>query len=562
MKKERLFPDYIFESSWEVCNKVGGIYAVLSTRAKTLKEKLGDRLIFIGPDCWGEKTCPYFEEDKSLFSEWQVQAAKEGINVKIGRWTVPGSPVAILVDFNVFYPQKDTIYTQLWNKFHVDSLHAYGDYDEASMFAYAAARVVESFYNNVITKQKPAAKVVYHGNEWMTGLGVLYVHDRLPQVATIFTTHATSIGRSIAGNNKPLYDYLEAYNGDQMADELNMQSKQSIEKQTAAYVDCFTTVSDITARECAELLDKPVDVVLPNGFEDDFVPQGKEFDRKRTAARRRLLDITRALTGDTVSDDAVIISTSGRYEWRNKGIDVFIEAVNRLRLSADQLNKEVVAFIEVPAWVNSPREDLAERLTKMAEGETFDTPLDTPVITHWLNEQQNDRALGMMNWLGMHNAKGEKVKLIFIPCYLTGDDGIVNLSYFDVILGNDLCVYPSYYEPWGYTPLEAVAFKVPCITTDLAGFGLWAHNEAGGHITLDKGVEVIHRTDYNYNEVADDIRDTVIKYANATKQKQGRIRNNARALSQKALWSQFIEYYYEAYDFALNKAEQRIAKTK
>lgn len=562
MKKERLFPDYIFESSWEVCNKVGGIYAVLSTRAKTLKEKLGDRLIFIGPDCWGEKTSPYFEEDKSLFSEWQVQAAKEGINVKIGRWTVPGSPVAILVDFNVFYPQKDTIYTQLWNKFHVDSLHAYGDYDEASMFAYAAARVVESFYNNVITKQKPAAKVVYHGNEWMTGLGVLYVHDRLPQVATIFTTHATSIGRSIAGNNKPLYDYLEAYNGDQMADELNMQSKQSIEKQTAAYVDCYTTVSDITARECAELLDKPVDVVLPNGFEDDFVPQGKEFDRKRTAARRRLLDITRALTGDTVSDDAVIISTSGRYEWRNKGIDVFIEAVNRLRLSADQLNKEVVAFIEVPAWVNYPREDLAERLAKMAEGETFDTPLDTPVITHWLNEQQNDRALGMMNWLGMHNAKGEKVKLIFIPCYLTGDDGIVNLSYFDVILGNDLCVYPSYYEPWGYTPLEAVAFKVPCITTDLAGFGLWAHNEAGGHITLDKGVEVIHRTDYNYNEVADDIRDTVIKYANATKQKQGRIRNNARALSQKALWSEFIEYYYEAYDFALNKAEQRIAKTK
>lgn len=562
MKKERLFPDYIFESSWEVCNKVGGIYAVLSTRAKTLKEKLGDRLIFIGPDCWGEKTCPYFEEDKSLFSEWQVQAAKEGINVKIGRWTIPGSPVAILVDFNAFYPQKDTIYTQLWNKFHVDSLHAYGDYDEASMFAYAAARVVESFYNNVIAKQKPAAKVVYHGNEWMTGLGVLYIHDRLPQVATIFTTHATSIGRSIAGNNKPLYDHLEAYNGDQMADELNMQSKQSIEKQTAAYVDCFTTVSDITARECAELLDKPVDVVLPNGFEDDFVPQGKEFDRKRTAARRRLLDITRALTGDTVSDDAVIISTSGRYEWRNKGIDVFIEAVNRLRLSADQLNKEVVAFIEVPAWVNCPREDLAERLAKMAEGETFDTPLDTPVITHWLNEQQNDRALGMMNWLGMHNAKGEKVKLVFIPCYLTGDDGIVNLSYFDVILGNDLCVYPSYYEPWGYTPLEAVAFKVPCITTDLAGFGLWAHNEAGGHITLDKGVEVIHRTDYNYNEVADDIRDTVIKYANATKQKQGRIRNNARALSQKALWSQFIEYYYEAYDFALNKAEQRIAKTK
>ena len=560
MKKERLFPDYIFESSWEVCNKVGGIYAVLSTRAKTLKEKLGDNLIFIGPDCWGEKTSPYFEEDKNLLKDWKKKAAAEGLNIKVGRWTVPGNPVAVLVDFQPYYAQKDEIYAKLWEKYQVDSLHAYGDYDEASMFSYAAALVVESYYNHYISKKKRANKTVYHANEWMTGLGALYINDRLPQVATIFTTHATSIGRSIAGNNKPLYEYLEAYNGDQMAAELNMESKQSIEKQTAAHVDCFTTVSEITARECAELLDKPVDVVLPNGFEDDFVPQGKEFDHKREAARKRLLDITRALTGDEVSNDAIIISTSGRYEWRNKGIDVFIEAVNRLRLSAHELNKEVVAFIEVPAWVNCKRDDLAERLEKMAQGEKFDTPLDTPVITHWLNEQQNDRALGMMNWLGMHNQKGEKVKLVFIPCYLTGDDGIVNLSYFDVILGNDLCVYPSYYEPWGYTPLEAVAFKVPCITTDLAGFGLWAHSECDGKSTIDNGVEVIHRTDYNYNDVANDIKQTVIKYANATKNKQTRMRNNARALSQKALWTHFIEYYYDAYDFALTKAEARKAK--
>ena len=557
MKKDRLFPDYIFESSWEVCNKVGGIYAVLSTRAKTLKEKLGDNLIFIGPDCWGENKCPYIEEDTKLLKAWKEQAASEGLNVKVGRWNIPGTPVAILIDFKPFFDKKNEIYADMWNKYNVDSLHAYGDYDEASMFSYAAALVVESYYNYYISKKKRANKTIYHANEWMTGLGALYINDRLPQIATIFTTHATSIGRSIAGNNKPLYEYLEAYNGDQMAVELNMESKQSIEKQTAAHVDCFTTVSEITARECAELLDKPVDVVLPNGFEDDFVPQGKEFDIKREAARKRLLDITRALTGDEVSDDAVIISTSGRYEWRNKGIDVFIEAVNRLRLSVDKINNDVVAFIEVPAWVNCKRDDLAERLEKMANGEKFDTPLDTPIITHWLNEQQNDRVLGMMNWLGMHNQKGEKVKLVFIPCYLTGDDGIVNLSYFDVILGNDLCIYPSYYEPWGYTPLEAVAFKVPCITTDLAGFGLWAHSECGGKSTLDNGVEVIHRTDYNYNDVAEDIKQTVIRYANATKNKQTRMRNNARALSQKALWTHFIEYYYNAYDFALRKAEAR-----
>lgn len=562
MSKERLFPDYIFESSWEVCNKVGGIYAVLSTRAKTLKERLGDNLVFIGPDCWGEKTSPYFEEDPNLLKSWNRKAASEGLNLKIGRWTIPGNPIAILVDFKPFFEQKDEIYTKLWEKYHVDSLHAYGDYDEASMFSYAAARVVESYYSYYIVKKKRDTKTIYHANEWMTGLGALYINDKLPQIATIFTTHATSIGRSIAGNNKPLYEYLEAYNGDQMAEELNMQSKQSIEKQTAANVDCFTTVSEITARECAELLDKPADVVLPNGFEDDFVPQAKEFERKRESARKRLLDITRALTGDEVANDAIIVSTSGRYEWRNKGIDVFIEAINRLRTSQDLQDKEVVAFIEVPAWVNCKREDLAERLERMANGEVFDTPLETPVITHWLNEQNNDRVIGMLNWLGMHNAKGEKVKIVFIPCYLTGNDGIVDLSYFDVILGNDLCVYPSYYEPWGYTPLESVAFKVPCITTDLAGFGIWAESECGGKSTIDNGVEVIHRTDYNYDEVAENIKLTIEKYANATKNKQTRMRNNARTLSQKALWAHFIEYYYDAYDFALRKAETRKAEKR
>ena len=339
-----------------------------------------------------------------------------------------------------------------------------------------------------------------------------------------------------------------------MAAELNMQSKQSIEKQTAKHVDCFTTVSDITARECAQLLDKPVDVVLPNGFDNSFVPAKKEFDKKRKDARKFIFRLANALTGDRFTDDTLIVSTSGRYEFRNKGIDVFVESINRLRFDQG-LEKKVIALREVPAWMKEARTDLVERLHSGVK--EFDTPLPNPVITHRLHDEDNDRVLGMMNWLGMRNEKNDRVKLIFVPCYLTGDDGVFNKSYYDVILGNDLCVYPSYYEPWGYTPLEAVAFKVPCITTDLAGFGLWAHSECGGKSTLDNGVEVIHRTDYNYNDVAEDIKQTVIRYANATKNKQTRMRNNARALSQKALWTHFIEYYYNAYDFALRKAEAR-----
>lgn len=551
MIKETLIPDFVFESSWEVCNKVGGIYTVLSTRAKTLQDYLHDRIIFIGPDFWSEKESPYFCEDENLFADWKKLAKDEGLNVRIGRWSIPGEPITLLVDFRPFFEKKNEIYAWLWEDYQVDSLHAYGDYDEASMFSYAAALVVESFYKHNIDSSK---RVIYHGNEWMTGLGLLYINNKLPQIGTLFTTHATSIGRSIAGNMKPLYDYLFAYNGDQMAGELNMQSKHSIEKQTALYVDCFTTVSDITANECKELLDKPVDVVLPNGFDNSFVPKPAMFTKKRKAARKRLIEVANALLGEQLGDDTMIISTSGRYEFRNKGIDVYIESLNRL-LRDKELKKTVLAFIEVPGWVGEPRRDLIERLES---GKSYDTPLEIPLVTHWLHEMSHDNTLGMMKYFDMHNRKEDKVKVIFLPCYLDGHDGVLNVTYYDIVLGNDLCVYPSYYEPWGYTPLESIAFKVPCITTDLAGFGLWVNSVKGGYSEIKDGVKVIHRTDYNYSEVADTIKDAIAEYSSFTDKEVSDVRKKADALSKKALWSEFIRYYYDAYAIALSKAELRM----
>lgn len=553
MGRCNLKPNYIFESSWEVCNKVGGIYTVLSTRAKTLQSLMNDRLMFIGPDFGDDAQAQYFKEDINLFVDWKKTAAANGLNVKIGRWLVPGSPLAVLVDFKPYFSKKNDIYTWLWEHYKVDSLHAYGDYDEASMFSYAAGLVVESFYNFNL---KGTEHVVYHGNEWMTGLGLLYINNRLPQIATVFTTHATSIGRSIAGNMKPLYDYLFAYNGDQMALELNMQSKHSVEKQTAHFVDCFTTVSEITANECKELLDKEVDVVLPNGFDNSFVPSSATFTRKRKAARARLLAVANALLGEKLGDDTLIVSTSGRYEFRNKGVDVYIEAMNRL-LRDKVLNKKVVAFIEVPGWVGEPRKDLQDRLNS---GKQCDTPLDVPLVTHWLHEMSHDMVLDMLKYYDMHNRHEDNVKVIFLPCYLDGKDGILNMTYYDIVLGNDLCVYPSYYEPWGYTPLEAIAFKVPCITTDLSGFGLWVNSQKGGYSEIIDGVKVIHRTDYNYSEVADTIKDTVAEYSNYNATQVNKARANAESLSKKALWDKFIKYYFEAYSIALEKADNRINK--
>lgn len=546
-----MFLDFIFETSWEVCNKVGGIYTVLSTRAKTLQEIMQDRIVFIGPDCFNGEENPYFFEDKALFNDWLAVAKHDGLSLKIGRWNTPGTPIAFLVDFKASYADKNKFYGELWECYGVDSLHAYGDYDDSAMFSYATAKVVESFFRFYLCN---CTNVIFHANEWQTGFAALALRHDVPEIATIFTTHATGIGRSIAGNNKPLYDYLQAYNGDQMADELNMQSKHSIEKQTAHYVDCFTTVSDITAVECKELLDKPVDAVLPNGFEDDFVPKAALFTKKRNAARKRLLRIAEALTGSKLDDNTLIVSTSGRYEFRNKGIDVFIEAINKLRHD-EELQRDVVAFIEVPGWVARPRTDLQERL---ATNKTYDTALFLPLVTHELHNMDADRVLNMARHLGIANAPTDKVKLIFIPCYLNGDDGIVNMSYYDVVLGNDLCVYPSYYEPWGYTPLESIAFKVPCITTDLAGFGLWANQLKGKFCEITDGIKVIHRTDNNYFEVADSIKQTIKEYAAMDKKTVEKCRANAQKLSKKALWREFIQAYKTAYDIAIKNRDVRL----
>ena len=551
MSREVYVPNFIFESSWEVCNKVGGIYTVLSTRAKTLQDKLKDHIMFIGPDVWKEKENPLFEEDASLLKSWRDTAENENLHVRIGRWNVPGHPIAVLVDFQPYFAIKNDIYTRLWEDYGVDSLHAYGDYDEASMFSYAAGLVVESYYNHILKGQ--CEHVVYQAHEWMTGLGALYIQKHVPEVATIFTTHATTIGRSIAGNHKPLYEYLFAYNGNQMAQELNVQSKHSIERETAHHVDCFTTVSEVTNRECAELLDKPADVVLMNGFEKDFVPSKAQFARKRREARRKLREVAGALLGTEFDDDVMIISTSGRYEFRNKGSDLYMEAMNRSLRNKD-LTRKVLAFVQVPGWVCCPREDLKERL---ASGKACDTPLEWPLLTHWLHEMSHDQVIDYMKRYNMWNLPDDKVKVIFVPCYLDGADGIFNMHYYDLLIGMDLTVYASYYEPWGYTPLESVAFHVPCITTNLSGFGLWVNQLLGKDGELTDGVQVVRRTDYNSSEVADAIKDAVTAYAAFTPQEAEKIRHKAADISEHALWKHFIRYYYQAYDIALHKAKQR-----
>ncbi len=554
MKNEPMVPEYLFEISWEICNKVGGIYTVVSTKARTLSMVEGLNAIYVGPDLWKGKENPLFTEDKRLWSAWRKSVADEKFTVRCGYWEIPGRPKVILVDYTGYMEDKDAIYGELWNDFGVDSLHGYGDYDDSMIFGYAVGRVIESFYKKNIKK----GNIVVQAHEWQSGGAALYVKKNLPAAGTIFTTHATSIGRSIASNGKPLYDYFEGYNGDQMAEELNVQSKHSVERVSAANVDCFTTVSEITARECDQLIERPCDVILENGFEKDFVPTGKDFTTKRAAARAARLRVAAALTGDKIADDALIIGIGGRMEMRNKGIDMFIEAMSRLN-NESGIERDIVAFIDVPAWSGDAREDLCNRLNS-ADNE-WHSPLPNPYLTHSLNNFYEDAIACTIRNCFLDNRSGKnRVKVIYVPCYLKGNDGIFNMDYYDVLIGNDLNVYPSYYEPWGYTPLESAAFNIPTITTDLTGFGLWVNSVLGHTGKLNDGVEVIARNDSNYFDAAEEITKTIRIFAKLSEKEVADCRKKAAKMAEKALWKHFIKNYMKAYDFALKAAAQRIKK--
>lgn len=551
MKIDPIDLDMIFETSWEVCNKIGGIYTVLSTKALTLQNLYKDKTIFIGPDVWDEQNpCPYFSEVPSLLMPWKKKAELPyGIEVRTGRWNIPGKPIVVLVKFSGMFQIKDFFYGEMWERYGVDSLHAYGDYDEACCFSLAAGIVIESICNFKRIRHK---NVLAHFDEWTTGMGLLYTNWKLPFVGTIFTTHATSIGRSICGNGKPLYDYLPGYNGDQMAAELNMQSKHSLEKAAAHTADCFTTVSDVTAAECEQLLDIRPAVVTPNGFQGEFVPTKGKAKKARDVARKAMLNVGSRLAGKTLPEDTFIIATSGRCEYRNKGIDVFLDAAKVMEQSAH--GRRLLIYILVPAWSKAPRTDLQAAIS--ADLAKQSAPLADPVITHTLNNPGEDAIINRIHSLGFGQNPDSDVQVVYVPCYLNGNDGIFNLSYYDMLGGMDATAFPSYYEPWGYTPLESVAFGVPTVTTSLSGFGQWVLSDCKNGFE-NSGVEVIGRNDSNYHEVVNRLASALLQLADASDDYRAAASKAAHATASKAEWDYFVTYYIEAYRQALKAVDNR-----
>ena len=539
-------PAYIFETSWEVCNMVGGIYTVLSTKASQMKALFGDHYITIGPDVWKEtRENPYFIEDSKLFASWREKLAAKGLKIRIGRWTIKSKPIAILIDFTPLFVKKDTIFTELWETFKLDSIRGPWDYIEPAMFGYAAGQVIESFYE---THLDSGTEAVAHFHEWMTGTGVLYLKKNSPEIATAFTTHATYMGRSIAGNGMPLYKDLKQYNPNAVANNLNIISQQSLEQTAAQQADTFTTVSEITAAECEQFLGRKPDIITINGFDKAFVADRKALHEKRELARNKIIAVTESMVGGTLPADSFLMINSGRYEYKNKGIDVFIDALATLN-NDKSLKRDIIAVIAVPANISGVSKELKNRL---AEPVIAKHPTELP-STHHLFDPNNDMVLQKLKAVGLNNQPSDKVKLIFVPSYLNGSDGIFDINYYDFLTAFDLSVFPSYYEPWGYTPLESIAFAIPTITTDLAGFGKWAQQQE----LKEDAVTIVERNEENYSDVVKAIAERISLFVSKTPKKLEASGTESLELASKLLWDDLISNYQQAWDIALNKLEGR-----
>ncbi|MCR9243447.1 MAG: alpha-glucan family phosphorylase [bacterium] len=539
-------PFQLFEISWEVCNKVGGIHTVLSSKAVTAVERYGDDYVTIGPQLLGGTTGqPPFDDEPGY--EAFIESCRDiGVPVRVGRWRITGRPRCILVGFSGLYEQKDGILSGLWERHGVDSIAGTWDYVEPVLFATAAAMVIERWWEEYLAPFRRRAVVQAH--EWMTAAALLYLQDRIPSVGTVFTTHATMLGRALASlgitpdptkGDKGLDGKTPA----ELAETHGVQAKHSLEGVAARKSDVFTTVSAITAAEAELLHERKAVPLLPNGIDLGVI--GELAGRDRDATRVDLVRIANAMVGEDVSDFAFVAIT-GRYEFHNKGIQLLLDAL--ARIEQQKTGRKLVAFLLVPAGNSGIRAELLDRLA----GSEASEPLG--ICTHNLFDEDNDPTLNHCKHLGLDNRVGSHTKVVQIPIYLRPDDGLFGKECEAIVAAMDLGVFPSYYEPWGYTPQESLAVGVPTITTDLAGFGRWA--TAAG-LKAEDGIAVLAREHVPYAEVVTAFMDTMAAFL-AGKHGEGDVlRARCIEAAGRTEWQHFYEHYEVAYDAAIAAVQKR-----
>ncbi len=529
---------------------VGGIHTVLATKIANMQAEYGNRYITIGPDLARiDGARPVFREE-IWHAGLHEALADLAVGCRMGRWLVPGEPRCVLVNFAQLIGQRDAILARYWEWYQLDSITGGWDYHEPVLFSHAAGMVVERLASAYYLPRR--SSVVAHAHEWLAGAAVLYLRQTMPEIGTVFTTHATTLGRALAANRPDvdMYRKLDQIEPDTTARQLGVMAKHSMESLTARHADQFTTVSEITALECEHFLGRKPDGVLTNGMADDFPPPPLGDPHAVHTARDRLFALATLATGTEYDRDQTdILVSSGRYEYGNKGIDVFLDALGALDYALRrQPGRRVLAFGLYLAGHTGPKRAL---LQAQASGEPTGA---VHLCTHDLQDEAHDPLLAKLQAEGLANRPENPVHVIFVPANLDGNDPLIRETYYELLVGADLSVFPSFYEPWGYTPMESITLGVPTITSDLAGFGRWAAARGDWRAT---GIDVLPRDGRPFEVASQDLADRLQRYLDLTPEDCHALSSAARRASEDCRWRSFGAAYFAAHAQAAAVAEER-----
>jgi len=590
--------EYLFEVSWEVCNKVGGIYSVISTKAKLINDCYKNYYL-IGPyfekkakEDFSEKEPP--EEFKEAFGKLR----EEGIIPHYGIWLIKGEPKAILLEFKGISLLKNSIKSELWERYGIDSIMSGWEFEEPMLFSWAAGSLLVKLEQSGAINPE---KTILHTHEWLTGFSIFRLKKDNSKISTVFTTHATILGRSLSSNGQNLYSSLGKFDSYQKAREIGVLDKYTAEKASAQKADVFTTVSEITAREAEFILGRKPEVLVLNGMDMSLFPSIEETSIKHVTSRETIRELLAYTFFPYYKFDLkknLSFFLAGRYEYGNKGVDVFIEALSMLNKKLRTLNTDrtISAFFfmampnngakvellenknyyrHIHNYVHSKSHEILKKIVTdfLSGSNPTDTLFNkeflhemkrdiirfqrkgTPVLcTHKLYEsEENNRIIKTFREVGLNNLSEDKVKVLLFPAYLDGNDFLLNMEFYDVIAGCHLGVFPSYYEPWGYTPLEAGAVGVPAVTTDLAGFGRFVMPAKEKYNDKLDGIYILQRDKKNREESINQLYEIMLKFAMMDHSERVDNKVRAKDIAHLADWKYLAMNYIRAHNLAISK---------
>jgi glycogen synthase len=579
----------LYEVSWEVCNKVGGIYTVIESKSSYIKEHV-DEFFFIGPYFPG-KDCLEFEEKPvpENLGEIFAKLEKKHIICHYGRWSKTRTKT-ILVDFSKLLDEKNNIKARLWEEYKIDSISSGFDFEEPVVWSYSVGMLLEE-----ISKNNKKSQMIAQCHEWLSGTAILYLKKVKANLATVFTTHATVLERAMAGTGESLSPTTKI---DEEAYKRKVSDKHQIEKASALNATIFTTVSQSVSDASSIILSRKPEIITLNGLDMRNFPDLEEIPAKHKSSKEKLKDFIISYFFPHYYldiENTLFYFISGRYEFHGKGIDLFIRALGQLnkKLKEEKYNKHIIAFIFVPAAVKDEDIKIVENLVFLknikekiedyskvmkknilysflggkdieAYNDEFKTDMKKlsklfkkpglpPITTHIL-ENPNEAVIQEIKKAGLENKKDDPVKIVYYPAYLEENDGLLGMKYYDAISGCHLGVFPSFYEPWGYTPAEAAVLGVPAITTDMSGFGKFVSEHLTTKLPDEKGIIIINRENRKDSDVVQELVENMHWYTHL--QKIQRIKNKIIAetfASSKLSWEILIKNYLEAYKLALEK---------